>query len=75
MEQARPDVVVSDLMMPGMTGIALARAMAAFSALADVPVIIMSGTPNATIPIRYPVLEKPFPLRLLVDTVHEVLRS
>ncbi len=74
MEQVAPDVVVTDLVMPGMSGIALARAMAALSSLADVPVIIMSGTPNATIPIDYHVLEKPFPLRLLVDTVQDLLR-
>lgn len=68
-----PDIVVTDLTMPQMNGAALARALAADPALAHIPVLLMTSHAGSTIPMDYPILEKPFPLQLLIDTVQQLL--
>ncbi|HVY61765.1 MAG TPA: response regulator, partial [Planctomycetota bacterium] len=42
---ARPAAVVTDLMMPGMNGSELCRALAASAALRSIPVILMTAAP------------------------------
>jgi len=44
MQQARPDLVILDLMMPEMDGFEVIDAMQADPALADVPVILLTAT-------------------------------
>lgn len=39
----RPEIVISDVMMPGMTGLELARALRADEALANVPILLVSA--------------------------------
>lgn len=39
----RPDVVITDFMMPMMTGLEFAEAVRADTALADLPIILVSG--------------------------------
>jgi PAS domain S-box-containing protein len=41
--QQRPDVIVSDVLMPGLDGFALCRAVRSERALSDVPVVLMSA--------------------------------
>ena len=43
-EEVRPDVVFSDVMMPEMDGFALADAMRASSGLAHIPIVFMSAS-------------------------------
>ena len=43
-KEQRPDIVISDWMMPVMDGLALLRAMRANARLADVPVVLTSAT-------------------------------
>ncbi len=43
LQSQRPDVVVSDVMMPKMTGIELATAMRDNPALADIPIVLLSA--------------------------------
>ncbi|ARP95543.1 response regulator [Bordetella genomosp. 13] len=46
----RPDVVISDLMMPSMGGVPMLTAMQENAYLADTPVILMSGRSEDDVP-------------------------
>ena len=62
--EEKPALVVTDFMMPIMDGAALVKAMAADARLADIPVVIMSSMPEATVAERSPgyvaFVRKPF---------------
>lgn len=72
--ESRPHLVLSDLMMPIMDGLALCRAMQADPAHRTVPIVLMSAAVEraATSACRYAaVLHKPFDLDLVLRTVVE----
>ena len=50
--QERPDLVFLDYMMPVMDGAGLLRGRAADPSLRDIPVVIMSSLPEATVAER-----------------------
>jgi CheY-like chemotaxis protein len=52
MAQARPALVLLDFMMPVLDGAAVLKAMSANPALSQIPVILMSSLPEATINAR-----------------------
>lgn len=67
----RPDLLLVDVMMPEMDGIALVRRMRADAALATLPVVMMSAGLNLDLP-RAEIsafLAKPFDLEDLVAVV------
>ncbi|CAM2163375.1 Response regulator [Paraburkholderia sacchari] len=68
-----PDVVVSDCMMPHMGGLALMREMRRNSALASVPMVLVSAlvTPPADADL-VGFLRKPFAVTQLLDILHRV---
>ncbi|WP_404383055.1 response regulator [Caenispirillum salinarum] len=72
----RPDVILLDLMMPVMTGWDFREAQLGDSALAAIPVIIMSGFADsegevATLkPAAH--LQKPVSFQAMVDKIHHV---
>lgn len=73
MAQQRPDVVVTDFMMPRMSGLELAIEMKASRLLYDVPIILVSGA-HATLaqresPLFAAILEKPY----LADTLLQLI--
>ncbi|MCX4162876.1 MULTISPECIES: response regulator [Paraburkholderia] len=71
----RPDIVVSDWMMPGMDGIALIDALKSVPQLADVPVVLTSAVgPPPAIPISG-FLRKPFPAATLLDLLRRIVKS
>ncbi len=80
-EACRPDLVVLDWMMPGKTGIEVCRAMRSDTALATVPVLMVTAR---TTPADHDaglaagvtaVLTKPFALRGFVDQVRSLLQG
>ena len=76
----RPDIVVTDIMMPKMNGIELLEAMRADPAVADIPVILLSAK-AMTDDVRAGLdagaddyITKPFEPLELVDRVNKLLR-
>ena len=74
----RPDVIVSDIMMPGMDGLEMARALRADAALASTPVLLVSAKASQTDRItglRYAddYLTKPFYMPELLARVQHLL--
>lgn len=63
-QNQRPDLVVTDFMMPTMTGLELAEAVRSDGALADLPIILVSGAQGAIARQRpelfQAVLDKPY---------------
>jgi two-component system, OmpR family, response regulator len=69
----QPDVILLDLLLPGMDGREISSRLRADAKTSDIPIILMSASDRmnliaATMPINDR-LEKPFPLRVLYDTV------
>jgi CheY-like chemotaxis protein len=75
----KPSLVVTDFMMPVMDGAALVKALRADPQLADVPVVIMSAIPEATVAERSPgyvaYVRKPFKIFALVDLVAQLTKA
>ena len=78
---SRPDLVITDIQMPYMTGIELSRALAADEATADIPVVILTARGYALSNedlqadnVRE-VLSKPFSPRSLIELVSTTLAS
>jgi CheY-like chemotaxis protein len=69
MEGAPVRVVVSDLMMPGMNGWDLARALRSLPRLADVPVLFITAVTNAHRVPAGPVFLKPLDVDSLLRAV------
>jgi excisionase family DNA binding protein len=75
--EAKPDLLISDLSMPGMDGFRMIRTLRADQAYCNMAIIVISGLDRATIksmglPDDIPVFAKPVPfgeLRKAVDTV------
>jgi CheY-like chemotaxis protein len=69
----RPDIVVSDCMMPVMDGPSLFRAMKTDVELADVPIVLTSAvvSPPAGV-VADAFLRKPFAAAQLLDLIHRL---
>jgi CheY-like chemotaxis protein len=68
--RVRPDIVVTDLMMPVMSGVEFARALRERDEFRAVPIILCSAVPDAVAdadrPLFSAVLQKPYaPARLI----------
>jgi len=78
---SRPDIVVTDVELPGLDGLGLCKALKGSAETAEVPVIIISGekTGEADIVAGYDkgaddYLAKPFAFSVLVSKINAVLR-
>ena len=73
----RPEVVVTDVMMPEMDGIELIRRLRATPATAEIPIVVMTAAPtdearrDALRAGAAHVLGKPFDSRALLDRVND----
>lgn len=77
--EKRPDLVITDFMMPLMTGLELAKAIRSDDALAEIPVILVSGA-QGNIGRSHPdmfnaVLDKPYQEKRLLETVTRLLQQ
>ena len=79
--RTRPDVIITDLMMPGMNGIALSRKLKADKRTSHIPVIIHSVKNGAATFEEAleagadDIISKPFDYRLLGLKIYNLLRS
>ena len=71
--ERRPDVILSDFMMPVMDGPGLLAALAGDSGLRDVPVILMSSLPESSVAERCSgyaaFVRKPFNIFELINLI------
>lgn len=76
LEKSKPDLVISDFMMPLMDGAALVTAMRANSAFRDIPVIMMSAAPEAALRKHLngyaAFLRKPFRVPALLELIASI---
>lgn len=76
-----PDVVVSDVMMPGLNGLELVAALGADVRTVDIPVMLLSARAQTTDVAAgldagaHDYVTKPFEPLELVDRVNQLLRS
>jgi CheY-like chemotaxis protein len=74
--ERRPALIITDFMMPLMTGLELAQAVRADAMIADIPIVLVSGAQGA-IGRAHPeafnaVLDKPYALPTLLEVVKEL---
>ncbi|BAK65488.1 putative response regulator receiver protein [Sphingobium sp. SYK-6] len=72
-QRRKPDVVITDFMMPTMTGLEFAEAVRADESLSDLPIILVSGAQGA-IAREHPqlfqaVFDKPYANRNILEAV------
>jgi len=78
-ERVRPDLIILDLMLPGMSGAVVAEKLAKSGAIGDVPLIVTTGLPEADARAvaesvgAAAVLAKPFDIKTILDLVHSLL--
>lgn len=78
--EQRPDILVSDLSMPGMDGFRMIRTLRADPACAGMAIIVVSGLDRPTIdsmglPADIPVFPKPVPFTQLRAAVEEAIAA
>jgi CheY-like chemotaxis protein len=79
--QARPDLVIMDLVMPGMSGSAATRLLKANPDTASIPVVAVTGSMSASVRREAiaagcaDVILKPFPPEQLVAVIRDFLRQ
>ncbi|WP_029001438.1 response regulator [Azohydromonas australica] len=76
-EQAAPDLLITDYMMPGMSGVELARAVRQLPRHRNLPVLLMSGAAASTLSAHAQhfdaFLRKPFDIEALLKAVQSLL--
>ena len=77
LEREKPQLIITDYMMPGMNGIELAEAVRAHSTLGRLPIMLMSGA-QAHLGVARPdlfveVFDKPFDIHAVLSKVKSLL--
>lgn len=77
LDRERPELVITDFMMPVMDGLEFARAIRARQASADLPIILMSGAQGsvgrASPELFAAVFDKPFDINQIIAKVKELI--
>jgi len=73
--ELQPDVVLLDLMMPGMNGWEFRAAQLRDPAVADIPVVVLSALGRVSTIDAFAFLPKPFGLDDLLELVRRAARS
>jgi len=77
LEEAAPQLLVADFMMPGMNGADLAKAIRERESFRAIPVLMISGAPEAALKAYRPqydaFLRKPFGLEDFLAVLHRLL--
>lgn len=78
-QDPRPDLIISDYMMPILDGAEMLRAMRKIELQRDIPCIVMSSIPEATVQERIgnyaAFVRKPFQLAAMIQLVAAVLAA
>jgi CheY-like chemotaxis protein len=76
-EDPRPDLVISDYMMPVLDGVGMLQAMRGIEAQRDIPCIVMSSMPEANVRERIDgfaaFVRKPFQIAAVMQLVATIL--
>ncbi|UZJ62666.1 response regulator [Pseudomonas sp. KU26590] len=77
LERERPQLIITDYMMPGMNGIELAEAVRVNQSLGQIPIVLMSGAQShlgvARPDLFSKVFDKPFEISAVLEAVRELL--
>ena len=71
-KESRPNLVVTDLMMPVMNGRDLVGRLRADPATASIPILLISANPNAEVVGVDAFVGKPFPLEAVVEAARSL---
>jgi two-component system response regulator VicR len=75
----KPDLVITDFMMPGMNGAEFACSIRTIPGFEILPIVLMTGGHRALADrspeLFYKVISKPFDLQIMVSLVAEILES
>ena len=75
----RPELILTDYMMPVMDGAAFMKALADEPSFADIPVLVMSSMPEKVVAERCPgyakFIRKPFSIFEVIDVVQRLTRT
>lgn len=78
-QSRRPDLVITDFMMPAMTGLEFAEAVRADDALSDLPIILVSGAQGSIARERpelfQAVFDKPYHNQTILDEIAKYLKA
>lgn len=78
LEREKPQLIITDYMMPGMNGIEFAEAVQAHKSLHSVPILLMSGAQaylgSARPDLFTRVFDKPFDLLAVVAAVKDLVK-
>lgn len=74
MRADHPDVVLLDLLIPGLDGRGVARVMLGAPALSEIPVVSMSAYPDENAPsVARAHVQKPFDIASIIDAIRRTL--
>ncbi len=74
-KEEEPDLVVTDLMMPVMSGRELIERLRADAKTAVIPILVLSSNPDAEVTAADGFLRKPFEIDALLDTARLLCRK